>query len=226
MTARSERGERIERLFTEAAARFDAGYESRRPSGRLVRARMDAVLDRLGDEPGAVLDVGMGTGRLCAALEERGWTAFGLDRTQEMVRLARERLPHARERLVRGIAEELPFAAESFDAVVATGALEYVDDLPRALAEAARVLRPQGRLVASYPNYRSPSSLVRGKLVYPAARAVKRIVPLRRSAPIAAVRPWSRAELEQLLAATSLTPEAVDRVGLLAPQLVVSARKQ
>src|SRR5205085_548570 len=99
---------------------------------------------------------------LCAALEERGWTAFGLDRTQEMVRLARERLPHARERLVRGIAEELPFAAESFDAVVATGALEYVDDLPRALAEAARVLRPQGRLVASYPNYRSPSSLVRG----------------------------------------------------------------
>ena len=69
---------------------------------------------------------------------------FGVDASAEMVALARERLPDARDRLAQGSVEELPFEDASFDAVAATGVLEYAD-VPRALGELARVLRPGDR---------------------------------------------------------------------------------
>ena len=50
--------------------------------------------------------------------------------------------------------ESLPFADGSFDAVLATGVLEY-SELERALPELARVLRPGGLAVVSYPNPRN-----------------------------------------------------------------------
>ena len=59
-------------------------------------------------------------------------------------RLADHELPG---RVVRAPAEELPFAAESFDFVISTLVLCTVDDPDRALAEIHRVLRPGGRLI-------------------------------------------------------------------------------
>ena len=74
---------------------------------------------------GRVLDVGMGTGRLCAELDRRGWEVSGVDLSPAMVVSARRRLPQLAERLVEGPIEHLPFDDESFDAVAATGVLEY-----------------------------------------------------------------------------------------------------
>ena len=67
----------------------------------------------------------------------------GVDLSPAMVAAARRRLPELADRLVEGPIEQLPFDTESFDAVAATGVLEYATrDLPGAVAELARVLRP------------------------------------------------------------------------------------
>ncbi len=67
--------------------------------------------------------------------------------TPELLAIARERLPQADLR--DGDMEELPFADGAFDAVIGVNAFQFAGDPARAFAEAARVLRPGGVLVAS-----------------------------------------------------------------------------
>lgn len=95
-----------------------------------------------------VLELGHGPGHLLVALAERGFQPVGLDLSPQMGRLARRRLRRARLALplVRGPAQTLPFAAHTFDSVVATFPSSYIVD-PASLAEVARVLSPGGRLI-------------------------------------------------------------------------------
>jgi SAM-dependent methyltransferase len=130
---------------------------ARRPVGRRARevygddsihdfARR-AILAAL--EPGPVdhvLDVGCGGGMLLRDVMTAGARATGLDHSDEMVRLARTRVPGAT--VVRGRAEELPFGGGSFSAVAMSMVLIFLDDPVRALRECRRVLGPSGRLAA------------------------------------------------------------------------------
>ena len=59
-------------------------------------------------------------------------------------------------RAVVGRAEELPFSQEAFDAVIFVASLQFVDDYRQAVAEAWRVLRPGGRMIALLLNPESP----------------------------------------------------------------------
>jgi SAM-dependent methyltransferase len=160
--------------FDSRVAAYDEVYDACHPDGYLLRARLAAVLDLAGLGPGESLDAGMGPGRLCAELVGRGWTVSGVDGSEEMVAAARARIPDARDRLLCGPIESLPFANESFDLVTATGVLEYAD-LPRALAELARVTRPGGRSIVSYPNPRAVYGIWKTRLWYPLVRTGKRI---------------------------------------------------
>ena len=124
------------------------------------------------------------------------------------------RLPHRRDSLTQGSIHSLPFENERFDAVVATGVLEYaVDDLEGAVHELGRVLEPGGVAVVSYPNHRAPTTVWRGRVVYPLVRAAKRTLPSGRPAPprVTAV-PFDR--VEQALAAEGMRIEAVVPVGV------------
>ena len=96
---------------------------------------------------GDVLELGVGTGIVAAALrrEAPALRLAGVDVSAGMLAHARERLPGA---LVRGSAQRLPFADACFDGVVAVHVLHLVPDQAVTLAEAARVLRPGGRVVA------------------------------------------------------------------------------
>jgi SAM-dependent methyltransferase len=96
--------------------------------------------------PVDVLELGGGQGELAARLQdELGANVTFLDQSERMVELARARgVSDAHV----GDAQELPFRDESFDTVVAAWMLYHVADVDRALGEAARVLRPGGRLVA------------------------------------------------------------------------------
>lgn len=163
----------VARFWDARAAQYDDHYDTIGPDGYSLRARLALTLRLVGEgRGGAVLDVGMGAGRLCASLAQQGWAVSGVDVSEEMVELARDRLPEARERLVRASAEHLPFPDESFDAVTATGSLEYTD-VPRALAELSRVLRPGGSAVVSYPNPAAPYSLWKTRIWYPAVAFAK-----------------------------------------------------
>jgi SAM-dependent methyltransferase len=223
-------------FFDAEAVRYDASYDSDDWAGRFLRARLDAVLQALGDGPGLVLDAGMGGGRLVAELDARGWTATGVDNSSRMVELALERLPQLAGRLLKADLEALPFPDESFDAVVATGALEYVGDLDRGLRELVRLLRPGGKAVLSFPNHRSPRSLWRRVALYPAARLIKRVLPLRRSAPLRSSDPVMPRNFERALEGAGLrnvarrpiAPRGVGQsrlAGLIAPQFVFRAVK-
>ena len=121
----------------------------------VVRQRAE-VLALLAAQPGErVLDVGSGPGFLVASLADAvgaGGAVHGVDPSAPMNALARELLgtrPWAR--IDDGNALELPYADGAFDAAVSTQVYEYVEDIPRALSELRRVLRPGGRASSSTP---------------------------------------------------------------------------
>jgi demethylmenaquinone methyltransferase / 2-methoxy-6-polyprenyl-1,4-benzoquinol methylase len=114
-----------------------------------------AVVARTRAGPGdRVLDVATGTGLVAAELvRTHGCSVVGLDQSEQMLAVARERLAAAPElagriELVRGEAERLPFAEGTFDALTFTYLLRYVDDPARTLRELARVVRPGGTIAA------------------------------------------------------------------------------
>ncbi|MGD0642780.1 MAG: class I SAM-dependent methyltransferase, partial [Roseiarcus sp.] len=98
----------------------------------------------------AVLDLGTGTGRmleLAAPLAER---AVGVDQSPAMLALARSRLDQSGLRNVQlrqGDIYAPPVERDAYDLVIIHQVLHFLDDPARALNEAARALRPGGRLI-------------------------------------------------------------------------------
>lgn len=100
------------------------------------------LLAREGDLSGRrVLDVGCGTGRWSAAFQDRGSRVWGVDRSPEMVELARQRGVNAKQ----ARAEALPFKEDWFERALLV-LVVHVVDRPSAFAELARVLGPDGRI--------------------------------------------------------------------------------
>ena len=96
-----------------------------------------------------VLDVGCGPGALTSELVARVGVAAvaAVDPSEQFVEAARERHPGVR--VERSPAEQLPFADDEFDVVVASLVLHYLEDWAGPLAELRRVLKPGGRLIVS-----------------------------------------------------------------------------
>ncbi|HKE51361.1 MAG TPA: class I SAM-dependent methyltransferase [Actinomycetes bacterium] len=128
---------------------------ARRPSGSRARAvygaedvhdfARRAILEAL--ELGAddhLLELGCGGGLLLRDALRSGARATGLDHSQEMVDLARERAPGAE--VVLGEADRLPFANGMFTAVAMAVVFFFLDDPVRVLQECRRVLGPVGRV--------------------------------------------------------------------------------
>jgi SAM-dependent methyltransferase len=113
--------------------------------GPLTRQSAEPLLDAAGVGPGSrVLDVASGAGYLSAAAAARGAEATGLDFAPEQVALAGRNFPGVRFR--EGDAEDLPFGAGQFDAVVIGYGVNHLPHPERGIAEAFRVLRRGGRL--------------------------------------------------------------------------------
>jgi SAM-dependent methyltransferase len=104
-------------------------------------------------EPGErVLDLGSGAGTdslVAAQMVGAEGSVVGIDMTPEMVDRARMSAAAARLENVtftEGEAEQLPFPAETFDAVISNGVIDLIPDKDAVFAELFRVLRPGGRL--------------------------------------------------------------------------------
>ena len=118
-----------------------ATYDELRPTDENWWEVFDLLVEE-GDLLGRrVLDIGCGTGRVAAALAERGARVWGVEPEPRMAELARKRLSTVKI----APAEQLPFKDGWFDRAVMVLVI-HVLDRPKAFAEALRVLAPGGRL--------------------------------------------------------------------------------
>lgn len=155
------------------------------------QARWDQLLAWLDPRPGeCILDVGCGNGAAVALVADRVGRigrVVGLERSPEG--LAKVRSTYATVFPtapcgVAGLAQALPFADDSFDAVLCVNVLEAIRDRMSALAEMWRVLKPGGRILLAHDDYES--------LVYAGAdrERARRVFLLRESLRL----PWSQAD--------------------------------
>ncbi len=109
----------------------------------------DAALRGLLPRDWVVADLACGTGSVAAALAPHVARVVGIDNSPAMLKAAARRVAgHPNVELKRGDLEALPLAGGACDAALLVLALTYAEDPGRVLAEAARILRPGGRLVA------------------------------------------------------------------------------
>ncbi len=129
------------------AAAYDADNESNAWNALYERP---AVLRLAGDVSGLrVLDAGCGGGAHAAELVNRGADVVGIDSSAALLRIAERRLGGRGTFLRADLAEPLPFEDGSFDLVLSSLVLHYLEDWTFPLSEFHRVLRPRGRLVFS-----------------------------------------------------------------------------
>jgi SAM-dependent methyltransferase len=133
--------------LTDRVARRPAGARAREVYGAdgVHDFARRAILGALAPGPrDRLLDIGCGGGLLLRDAIVAGASATGIDHSEEMVGLARERAPGAH--VVLGAAERLPFADESFTAVASSVVFLFLPDPAAVLGECRRVLAPAGRL--------------------------------------------------------------------------------
>ncbi|MBN1288977.1 MAG: class I SAM-dependent methyltransferase, partial [Actinobacteria bacterium] len=97
-----------------------------------------------------ILEIGCGGGALLALLESKGHIATGVDIYEDAVKLAIKNTMGCD--VVRCDAIELPFEDSSFDRILSHHVLEHLHDLPKALLEWRRVLKPGGIIAVCTPN--------------------------------------------------------------------------
>jgi dolichol-phosphate mannosyltransferase len=134
------------RSSMSAADYEDRAFRSRIPLQRLwQRARHRVVMDWIRDRPGAVLDVGCGSGRVVQELPQ----AVGLDPLAAKLRYVARR----GATVAQGSVFDLPFAAETFETVVCNQVIEHLPEGPQPFTEIARVLKPGGAAVVGTPDF-------------------------------------------------------------------------
>jgi ArsR family transcriptional regulator len=139
------------RAASESFRRQGADWDEMRALG-LPAQEVEAALLRLVPEPtaGRLIDIGTGTGRVLELLAPRISQGLGVDASKAMLALARSRLAradltHCSVRLADMY--RLPLPDSGFDAAVLQMVLHYAEHPAGVVAEAARVLRPGGRLI-------------------------------------------------------------------------------
>jgi len=155
----SERAHYVQGMFARIAHRYDL-MNRLMTAGQDVRWR-EQVIRRAALPPGGcLLDLGAGTGDLAreALRQAPQSNAVAADFTLEMM-LAGQNRPDQRLTWAAADALCLPFSDEHFDAVVSGFLLRNVSDVPQALAEQRRVLKPGGRIV-SLDTTRPPQNIL------------------------------------------------------------------
>jgi ubiquinone/menaquinone biosynthesis C-methylase UbiE len=144
---RADRAEAARRYFEAHAATWDSVRSLHVADSEVERA----ISDLLADRPlGALLDIGTGTGRMLELFASQADSAIGIDRSSEMLRLARVKLEAAGVEgasLRQGDMYALPLSERSADSIILHQVLHYAQQPGAAIAEAARVLRPGGLLL-------------------------------------------------------------------------------
>jgi ubiquinone/menaquinone biosynthesis C-methylase UbiE len=141
---RADRAAAAERYFAQHAEHWDA-IRSLHVADSAVEDGMKRIL---GGHVGRLVDIGTGTGRMIELFGPAATHAIGIDRSPEMLRLARAKLDGQRAyELRQGDIAALPLADGSADTIILHQVLHFIPAPEAALAEAARLLGPDGRIL-------------------------------------------------------------------------------
>jgi ubiquinone/menaquinone biosynthesis C-methylase UbiE len=149
-SVRKERARAAAAYFRANAKNWDSLRRMHADDAEVERTLVRLLAEPDGREPlGELLDLGTGTGRMLELLGPLASRCEGIDLSHDMLTLARAALDRAgltRGSVRHGDIYRLPYAGDAFDVAVIHQVLHFLDDPARAVAEAARVLRPGGRL--------------------------------------------------------------------------------
>ncbi|WP_313612726.1 metalloregulator ArsR/SmtB family transcription factor [Agrobacterium sp.] len=141
------RSERAQDYFSRNAAAWDE-LRKLHVSDELIE---NQLLGLIGKSPiDSMLDLGTGTGRILQLLSGVYRRAIGIDASRDMLAVARSNLDKSgitNASVRHGDIFNLPLEGQDFDLIVIHQVLHFLDEPDRAIAEAARLLRPGGRLV-------------------------------------------------------------------------------
>ncbi|OYZ69830.1 MAG: ArsR family transcriptional regulator [Rhizobiales bacterium 24-66-13] len=144
---RAARAQAAQTYFAAHAAQWDAIRSLHVPETAVEAAVREALSGRPID---ALLDLGTGTGRMLELFAPEIGRGVGVDLSPDMLGIARAHLEQAGIRncsVRQGDIYNLAMPRESFDAIIIHQVLHFLDDAGRAVREAARLLRPGGRLL-------------------------------------------------------------------------------
>jgi ArsR family transcriptional regulator len=150
VAVRKERARAAAAYFRANAKNWDSLRRMHADDVEVERTLVRLLAGPDGREPlGELLDLGTGTGRMLELLGPLASRCEGIDLSHDMLTLARAALDRAglaRGSVRHGDIYRLPYPGGVFDVAVIHQVLHFLDDPGRAVAEAARVLRPGGRL--------------------------------------------------------------------------------
>lgn len=161
----------------------------------------EAAIRRVGITAGQrVLDVGCGSGVFLRAAAARGARVSGLDASEALIEIARDRVPEADLRV--GDMQFLPFADDTFDVVTGFNAFFFAADMTAALREAGRVAKPGGTVVIQVWGRPERCDLEAMK------RAIRSFLPAPAQGAPAPPALWKPGVLEGIASEAGLTPES------------------
>jgi ubiquinone/menaquinone biosynthesis C-methylase UbiE len=144
---RADRAAAAARYFEARAGEWDAIRSLHAPETAVEAAMARALADR---PIGRLADIGTGTGRMLELFAPLATSAIGIDRSSEMLRLARAKLADIQDcgvMLQQGEITSLAVADNAVDTVILHQVLHYLPAPEAAIAELARILTPNGRLL-------------------------------------------------------------------------------
>jgi glycosyltransferase involved in cell wall biosynthesis/ubiquinone/menaquinone biosynthesis C-methylase UbiE len=148
----------VSEWFATNATRWDSGYGTSALFSERLTVWSEAI-ERYGPRGCRILDAGCGSGAISVIAARRAREVVGVDSSPQMLEICGQRCASAGVTnctLVPGPIEGMrPEALGSFDLVLASSVLEYIDDLTNCLGALAGLLRPQSALCVSLPNSRS-----------------------------------------------------------------------
>jgi len=193
-----------EEMRTGSAKRWGPLWGARASAWAEVEDRQlptyEEAIHRVGIGAGMrVLDVGCGTGRFLQAAADVGADAWGLDASEELLEIARDRVPAAD--LSLGDMQALPYAEDTFDVVTGFNSFFFASDLESALREAGRVARSGAAVVIQV--WGRPEHCELGAI----KSAVAPFMPAPQPGAPKPLELWSQGVLEALATGAGLEPD-------------------
>ncbi len=166
----------VTEYFSRDPNNYAKEYGRETAEGYSFRIRKVRLLEMLSKGTGKVLDIGCGPAVMTKEIIDLGWTYDGIDISDSMIREAQKQFLNPKAHFSVGNVNKLNTPDNTYDAIIAMGLVEYLEDDERAILEMKRVLKPSGRVLISLPNWWSPARMWDRWILAPVSRNIKKML--------------------------------------------------